>query len=217
MKYVIMLLSEASKIDFAGADKLTKSDHLVILYAKGKKTITAAVQEQLDALKATVDFTEIAQTADAWLHVAYLLGYHVASKHDTYVVTKDKTKVPTKLTADAHIYTGFKTITGATSSSSSSKSTSSSKKTTTSTKKTTTSTKKSTSSSSAKKSTTASKKSTTSSSKKSTTAKKTTTTKKKTTKSNEIDIGGVIGSFVSGDKKKAKEGLIDIAGQILGG
>ena len=212
MKYVLMLLSEASKIDFAGADKLTKSDHLVILYAKGKKTITAAVQEQLDALKATVDFTEIAQTADAWLHVAYLLGYHVASKHDTYVVTKDKTKVPTKLTADAHIYTGFKTITGATSSSSSS-----SKKTTTSTKKATTSAKKSTSSSSAKKSTTASKKSTTSSSKKSTTAKKTTTTKKKTTKSNEIDIGGVIGSFVSGDKKKAKEGLIDIAGQILGG
>lgn len=212
MKYVIMLLSEASKIDFAGADKLTKSDHLVILYAKGKKTITAAVQEQLDALKATVDFTEIAQTADAWLHVAYLLGYHVASKHDTYVVTKDKTKVPTKLTADAHIYTGFKTITGATSSSSSS-----SKKTTTSTKKATTSAKKTTSSSSAKKSTTASKKSTTSSSKKSTTAKKTTTTKKKTTKSNEIDIGGVIGSFVSGDKKKAKEGLMDIAGQILGG
>lgn len=212
MKYVIMLLSEASKIDFAGADKLTKSDHLVILYAKGKKTITVAVQEQLDALKATVDFTEIAQTADAWLHVAYLLGYHVASKHDTYVVTKDKTKVPTKLTADAHIYTGFKTITGATSSSSSS-----SKKTTTSTKKATTSAKKTTSSSSAKKSTTASKKSTTSSSKKSTTAKKTTTTKKKTTKSNEIDIGGVIGSFVSGDKKKAKEGLMDIAGQILGG
>ncbi|MCQ2533586.1 MAG: hypothetical protein MJ172_03350 [Clostridia bacterium] len=213
MKYVIMLLSEASKIDFAGADKLTKSDHLVILYAKGKKTITAAVQEQLDALKATVDFTEIAQTADAWLHVAYLLGYHVASKHDTYVVTKDKTKVPTKLTADAHIYTGFKTITGATSSSSSSskKTTTSTKKATTSTKKTTTSTKKSTSSSSAKKSTTASKKSTTSSSKKST------TTKKKTTKSNEIDIGGVIGSFVSGDKKKAKEGLMDIAGQILGG
>lgn len=198
MKFVIISLSEASKLDFGGADKLTKSDHLVCVYAKGKKTITEAVEEELNALKAEVEFEEVAETSDIWLYVAYLMGFHKASKHDVFVVTKDKSKIPNKLTGDdVKVYTSFKSIVGSTGSSSGNSSK----------KKTSTSTTKKTSSSSSKKTSTSS------------TKKKTTSTKKKTTssKKKDTDVIDVIGSFVSGDKKKAKEGLVDLAGQILGG
>lgn len=150
MKYAIVLLSEASKLDFAGSEKLTKTDHVVIIYVKGKKTVSAALKETLDGLKATIDYYEIAKSTDAWLSVAYLMGYHAASKHDVYVITADKTKIPNKLVGDAHVYTSFKSIAGSSATTkTSTKSTT--KKTTksTTTKKTTakkTTTKKSTSS-----------------------------------------------------------------------
>lgn len=192
MKYVILLLSEASKIDFGGSDKLVKNDHIVLVHVKGKKTIPASLEDVFENIKATVDYFEIAQTSDAWLSVAYLMGYHIASKHDVYVVTKDKTKIPNKLVGDAHIYASFKSIAGAS----------------------TTTTKKTTSKSTAKKTTT--KKSTTS-------AKSTkTTTKKTTAKQEEPTVLDVIGSLIGGDTKsnkssKSQGGLIDLAGQLLGG
>lgn len=198
MKYVILLLSEASKIDFGGSDKLAKNDHIVLVHVKGKKTIPASLEDVFENIKATVDYFEIAQTSDAWLSVAYLMGYHIASKHDVYVVTKDKTKIPNKLVGDAHIYASFKSIAGAS----------------------TTTTKKTTSKSTAKKSTTA-KKTTT---KKSTTSAKSTktTTKKTTAKQEEPTVLDVIGSLIGGDTKsnkssKSQGGLIDLAGQLLGG
>lgn len=187
MKYVIIALSEASKLDFSGADKLAKTDHIICLYVKGKKNITAAVQEEFDALKAEIEFDDVVDTQDLWMYAAYLMGYHVAAKHSVFVVTKDKDKLPSKITSEAKVYTSFKSVTSDTGSS---------------TKKSTT--KKSTT----KKSTTASKKST---------AKKSASTKKTTSKKKDTDVIDVIGSLVSGDKKKAKEGLVDIAGQLLGG
>lgn len=186
MKYVIMLLSEASKMDFGGSDKLTKSDVLEIIYVKGKKTISASVQEQLDAIKASITFTEVASTGDVWLYIAYLLGKESATKHDVYLISKDKSKIPSKILGDAHAYVSFKSI--ATTSS-------------TSTKKTTTSKK--------------------STAKKTTTTKKSTTTKKNTSsgstsKKKETTVVDVVTSYMSGDSKKATEGLVDLAGQFLG-
>lgn len=188
MKYVIMLLSEASKMDFGGSDKLTKSDALEIIYVKGKKTISAQVQEQLDSIKASITFTEVASAGDVWLYVAYQLGKESATKHDVYLISKDKSKIPSKILGDAHAYVSFKSI--ATSSAS------------TSTKKTTT----------AKKTT----------AKKTTTDKKATTTKKSTSggstgkKKKETTVVDVVTSYMSGDSKKATEGLVDLAGQFLG-
>lgn len=188
MKYVIMLLSEASKMDFSGADKLTKSDALEIIYVKGKKTISAAVKEVLDSIKATITYTEVASTSDIWLYVSYQLGIQSTTKHDVYLISKDKTKIPSKVLGDAHAYVSFKSLSGTSSSSSSS-----SKKTTT-TKKTTT------------------KKSTT---KKTTTTKKNTSSSS-SKKKNETSVLDVVTSYMSGDTKSGQKGLADLAGQFLG-
>lgn len=170
MKYVIMLLSEASKIDFSGSEKLTKSDILEIIYVKGKKTISDAVKEKLDSIKATITYTEVAAAGDVWLYVAYQLGKESATKHDVYLISKDKSKIPSKVLGDAHAYVSFKSL-GSSSTS------------------------------------------------KSTTAKKTTTTKKTTSKSKkkeETSVIDVVASYMSGDSKKAQEGLVDFAEQFLG-
>ncbi|MCQ2529345.1 MAG: hypothetical protein MJ108_09565 [Saccharofermentans sp.] len=192
MKYVIVLLSELSKLELGGIEKLTKSDHLALVYVKGKKTIPAACKETMDEVKAVIDYVEVASASDSMMQVAYLMGYHAAAKHDVFVVLKDKTKVPTKLVGDAHVYTSFKSIAGASATKTTAKKTTAAKTTAakTTTKKTT-----------AAKSTT-----------KKTTTKKTTTSKKK----KETTVADVIGSWASGDKKKAQEGLADIAGQLLG-
>lgn len=201
MKYVMMLLSEASKMDFSGSDKLTKSDSLEIIYVKGKKTISAAVKEQLDAIKATISYTEVASTSDIWLYVAYQLGIQSTTKHDVYLISKDKSKIPSKILGDAHSYVSFKSIGGSATASTTKKTTTAKKTTSATTKKTT-----------AKKTT--AKKTTTNTS----TAKKTTTAKKKTTatKKKETTVIDVVASYVSGDSKKASEGLANLAGQFLG-
>lgn len=191
MKYVIVLLSELSKLELGGIEKLTKSDHLALVYVKGKKTIPAACKETMDEVKAVIDYVEVASASDSMMQVAYLMGYHAAAKHDVFVILKDKSKVPTKLVGDAHVYTSFKSIAGAT----------------TKTAATKTTAKKTTASKSTTKKTTAAKSTT-----KKTTTKKTTTSKKK----KETTVVDVIGSWASGDKKKAQEGLADIAGQLLG-
>lgn len=208
MKYVILLLSEATKLDFAGADKLTKSDHIVLVHVKGNKAIPASLTETFEGIKATVDYFEIAKTADNWLTVSYLIGYHVASKHDVYVVTKDKTKIPTKLASDIHVYTGFKSITASTSSKSSTTKKSSTKST--AKKTSTTSSKKTTSKSTAKKTTTTKK--TTSKTKSATSEKASTASSKK----KETSVLDVLGSLATGDSKKVTEGLSDLAGQFFG-
>lgn len=174
MKYVIMLLSEASKIDFSGSDKLTKSDVLEIIYVKGKKNISDALKEKLDSIKASITYTEVASSGDTWLYVAYQLGIQSTTKHDVYLISKDKSKVPTKVLGEAHAYVSFKSI--------------GSSATSTSTKKTT--------------------------SKKTTTKKP--ATKKPTTKKKETSVMDVVTSYMSGDSKKAQEGLVDLAGQLLG-
>ena len=196
MKYVIFLLSEASKLDFGGSEKLSKTDHVVIVNVKGKKTISASLQEVLDNMKAEVEFFEVAETADTWMSVTYLMGYHAGCKHDVYVITKDKTKIPNKLVGDAHVYTSFKSF-GGTTTTSTAKKTSATKKTTSSTTKKTTTAKKTTT--------------------KTTTAKKTTAKKTTAKKKEETSVLDVIGSFVSGDTKKAQGGLADLASQFLGG
>ncbi|MCQ2483230.1 MAG: hypothetical protein MJ153_07085, partial [Clostridia bacterium] len=134
MKYVIIALSEASKLDFSGADKLAKTDHIICLYVKGKKNITAAVQEEFDALKAEIEFDDVADTQDLWMYAAYLMGYHVAAKHSVFVVTKDKDKLPSKITSEAKVYTSFKSVTSDTGSSTKKSTT---KKSTTASKKST--------------------------------------------------------------------------------
>ncbi len=182
MKYVIFALSDASKLDFSGADKLTKTDHLICVYAKGKKTISDDLKETFDSLKPEIEFWEAAETADIWMNIAYLIGYYVGAGKDTYAVLKDKSKLPSKVTKEASVYTSFKSVGGSSSSSSSSKKSSSTKKSST-TKKTTT--------------------------KKSTSSTKKSSTKKSSKESDELDLGELIGGLASvagslfgGDSKK---------------
>ncbi len=173
MKYVLISLAESSKLDFSGADKLAKSDHLIVLYVKGKKTVPAKVKEQFNEISADIEYYEVGTASELWLNMTYLIGVHTASKHDVYVVTEDKDKLPSKIAKEVKVYASFRSIVGA----SASTSKSSSKKTTTSAKKTSSS-----KSSTAKKST---------SSKKSTT-KKTTTKKTASKKDSGLDVADLL-------------------------
>lgn len=110
MKYVLVSLAEASKLDFAGAEKLSKADHIVFLHVKGKKTVSAKLQAIMEEWKATVDYYEIATTSELWLYVSYMIGFHAGAKHDVFVVTSDKSKLPSKIAKDAKVYTSFKTV-----------------------------------------------------------------------------------------------------------
>lgn len=134
MKYVLISLSESSKIDFSGSEKLLKSDHLVFLYVKGKKTIPASVKKALEDIKAEIEYFEIASSSELTASISYLIGYHTASKHETIVITEDKSKLPGKVIKDVKVYSAFRSIAGASSKTASKSTTakkSASKKTTT--------------------------------------------------------------------------------------
>ena len=185
MKYVLISLSESSKIDFSGAEKLGKTDHLVFVYVKGKKTLPASVKSALEDVKAEIEYFEIGASSELWLAMSYLIGFHTASKHDTIVITGDKSKIPSKIAKDAKVYSAFRAAVGGTAS-------------TTTAKKTT-----------AKKSTTTKKASSTKSTAKKSTAKKTATKKKN------VDVGDIITSLTKGDTKSASKQLSDLAGQFF--
>lgn len=142
MKTVLMTLDAANKQGIAGSEKLTKSDLLILVYVKGKKNISDDLSEAMDSLKAEVEYAQIESNSELNIMFAYLAGFHAAKNHDVFVVTPDKDKISTIVSKNAKVYTSFKSIAGAGSSSSSSgKSTSSGKKSTTkktTTKKTTT-------------------------------------------------------------------------------
>ena len=180
MKYVLISLAESTKIDFSGSEKLGKTDHLILLYVKGKKTLSAKLKEQLEEIPAVIEYYEIGAASELWLNMAYLIGVHTASKHDVYVITEDKDMLPGKIAKEVKVYSAFRSIAG-TSAKTTAKSTASSKKTTTS-------------KSSASKSSSSSKKASSSkktSASKSSTAKKTT---KKTAakKSNGLDVADIL-------------------------
>ena len=164
MKYVLISLAECSKLDLSGSEKLSKSDRILCLYVKGKKTLSAKVKEAFNEIPAEIEYFEIASTSELWLYMAYLIGVHSQAKHDVYVITEDKSKIPGKIAKEAKVLSSFKSV-GGTSSSASAKKSSAKKTTSSSTKK-----------SSASKKTAASKKTTT---KKSTSTKKTASSKKK--------------------------------------
>lgn len=191
MKYILISLSEAGKLDFLGAEKLGKTDHLICVHAKGKKTLSAKLKETFSEIPATIEYFEAGEVSDIWLGIAYLIGTYTAGKKDVYVLTEDKDKLPSKITKDVKVYTTMKSITGATTTA---------KKSTT-TKKTST----------AKKSTTAKKSSST---KKTTTAKKS-TTKKKTTKKDNVDVDDILKSLKKGDTKKLTKQFSDLAGSFF--
>lgn len=110
MKYVLVSLAESSKIDFTGAEKLAKTDHIVFLHVKDKKNVSAALQSKLDELKCAVDFFEIAAASELVNYISYLIGYHAGAKHDVVLVTQDKSKLPAKIAKDAKIYVSFKSV-----------------------------------------------------------------------------------------------------------
>ncbi|MBR5975291.1 MAG: hypothetical protein IK020_08920 [Clostridiales bacterium] len=217
MKYVLISLSESSKIDFSGVEKLAKTDHLVFVYVKGKKTLPVGVKAALEDLKAEIEYFEIGASAELWLAMSYLIGYHTASKHDTIVITGDKSKLPSKITKDAKVYSAFRAAVGGSASGTASSSKTSAKKTTA--KKSTTA-----KSSTAKKTSTAKKSTTTkktTATKKSTTAKKTSTSKstaKKTAaKKKNPDVSDIITALSKGDTKSASKQITDLATSILKG
>ena len=143
MKTVIIMLDMANKSGIAGAQKLAKTDELIMLYVKGKKTVSANLKEELADVKATVSYVEIAATADYNTVCAYYVGYHVGKGHDVYVIAADKSKVKSVISKNAKVYTGFGSITGTvgsgkTGTAAKPKKTGTAKKTTTAKKKTTT-------------------------------------------------------------------------------
>ena len=203
MKYVLISLSESSKIDFSGSEKLLKTDHLVFLYVKGKKTIPASVKNALEDVKAEIEYFEIGSASELSASMSYLIGYHTASKHETIVITEDKSKLPGKVIKDVKVYSAFRSIAGA-SSKTASKSATAKKSTTakkSATAKKTTAAKKTTSTSTAKKS--ASKK---------TTTKKTASSKKK---NDGLDVSDLLESLKKGDTKQLTKSFSDLTGSLF--
>ena len=203
MKYVLISLSESSKIDFSGSEKLLKTDHLVFLFVKGKKTLPASVKKALEDVKAEIEYFEIGSASELSASMSYLIGYHTASKHETIVITSDKSKLPSKVIKDIKVYGAFKSIAGTSSSTTASKSTakkSSTTKKTTVAKKTTTA-KKTTSTSTAKKTTS-----------KKTTTKKTASSKKK---NDGLDVSDLLESLKKGDTKQLTKSFSDLTGSLF--
>jgi len=198
MKYILVSLSECSKLDFSGADKLSKTDHLILLHAKGKKTISAKLKETLSEVPAQIDYYEIGAASELWLYVSYLIGVHTGAKHDVYVITEDKEKIPAKIAKEAKVYSAFRSVSGA---SGSAGKTSSTKKSGTTAKKATAAKKSSTT-----KKTTSSKSSTKKASTSKSSSTKNTSSKKK---SSDVDLGD-IGDFLS-------KSISSIANQYLKG
>ena len=206
MKYVLISLSESSKIDFSGVEKLGKTDHLIFVYVKGKKTLPSGVKASLEDAKAEIEYFEIGAASELWLAMSYLVGFHTASKHETIVITADKSKLPGRITKDAKVYSALRSVAGGSAGSSATKS--SAKKTSTA-KKSTTAKKTSTT-----KSTTAKK---TSTAKKSTSTTKKTATKKTAAKKKQPDVSDIITSLSKGDTKSASKQLSDLASAFLKG
>ena len=203
MKYVLISLSESSKIDFSGSEKLLKTDHLVFLYVKGKKTLPASVKKALEDVKAEIEYFEIGSASELSASMSYLIGYHTASKHETIVITEDKSKLPGKVIKDVKVYSAFRSIAGA-SSKTASKSATAKKSTTakkSATAKKTTAAKKTASTSTAKKS--ASKK---------TTTKKTASSKKK---NDGLDVSDLLESLKKGDTKQLTKSFSDLTGSLF--
>ena len=110
MKYVLVSLAEAPKLDFSGVEKLTKTDHLVLIHVKDKKTVSTALKAKLDDAKCVIDYFEIGAATELTTYLAYFIGYHSGAKHDVVVVTQNKDKIPSKIARDAKIYTSFKSV-----------------------------------------------------------------------------------------------------------
>lgn len=201
MKYVLISLAEAGKLDFTGAERLGKADHLVCVHAKGKKTLSAKLKETFSEISAVIDYFEVGAATEIWMGIAYLIGQHTATTHDVYVLTEDKDKLPSKITKDIKVYSAMKSITGGSATKSTAKKSSSTTKKTT-TKKTTTAKK-----TTVKKSTSAAKK---------TTAKKTTAKKTSTKKKDEgVNVSSILKSLQKGDTSKLSKQISDLAGGLL--
>lgn len=137
MKVVIITLDDAKKTGLEGADKLAKTDLIIILSAKAKSEMPATVKEALAEIKAENEFVKLDSAADKDVAYAYYAGYHDGKNHSTFIVATDKTKVPKLASKSAKVYTNFKSVgeaSGTTTSSSSGKKTSSGKKKTSSKK-----------------------------------------------------------------------------------
>lgn len=139
MKVVILTVDDAKKTELSGAEKLLKSDLLVLISTKAKSEMPASVKEALEEVKAEVEYCKIDAASETDAAYAYYAGYHDAKNHDTYIVATDKTKVPKLASKSAKVYTAFKSIVSDSDTSTAKKKTSSTskKKTTTSKKKTT--------------------------------------------------------------------------------
>ena len=204
MKYVLISLSESSKLDLSGAEKLGKTDHLVFVHAKGKKTVSAKLKEILSACSSEVEYFEAGDAADVIPAISYLIGYYTAGKKDVFVLTADKDKLPAKICKDIKVYSAMKSITGRTGKAAANSTKSSSSRTGTAKK---TAAKKT----AAKK--TASKKSTASKS----AAKKTTAKKSTAKKDSGVNVTSLLDSLSKGDTKKISKQFTDLATQLMKG
>ena len=135
MKVVIETLANANKAGIDGAEKLTKTDSLILLYVNGKKTVSDELKESLENVKAEVEYVPMASSSDLNVMIAYYAGLHNAKNHEVYVVTLEKDKINAFVSKNVKVYTGFKSIV---SSSSSTAKTSTTKKTSTAKKTSTT-------------------------------------------------------------------------------
>lgn len=124
MKVVLITLDDANKIGITGAEKLTKTDELIILYVKGKKNIKSDLEEALSGVKCSVSYEEMATAGEFNTICAYFVGYHEGKGHDVFIVTSDKTKLSAIVKSHSKAYASFKSIatsTGKTSQTSSKK------------------------------------------------------------------------------------------------
>lgn len=104
MKSVLMTLDDANKLGISGAEKLAKTDELIMLYVKGKKNPKAELAEALEGLKCNIIYEEMATASELNLFCAFYAGYNKAKNRDTFIVSSDKEKLNNLVKSNCKIY-----------------------------------------------------------------------------------------------------------------
>ncbi len=110
MKVVILSIEDAKKTLLEGAEKLAKTDLLIIISTKAKSEMPLDVKAALNEIKAENEFVKIDSASDKDVAYAYYAGLHDGKGHSTYIVASDKTKVPKLASKSAKVLTSFKSV-----------------------------------------------------------------------------------------------------------
>lgn len=90
MKTYLLSLQDAVATEMKGAELLEKTDKVVLIYSKGKDTLSISVHEMLTSIKCKVEFSEVslpnAKSEAIMAHFAYLSGLAIGQSSQVALI-----------------------------------------------------------------------------------------------------------------------------------